>query len=62
VHGTIKVAYRVEVDGRVTHPYAVENSTGNEQLGICLSDVIATWRFSPHAGDAQNAVRPFTYP
>jgi outer membrane biosynthesis protein TonB len=62
VHGTIKVAYRVEADGRVVHPYAVENSTGNENLGICLADVIATWRFSQHTGEAQNAVRPFTYP
>jgi hypothetical protein len=61
VHGTIKVAYRVEADGRVVHPFAVENSTGNEQLGICLADVIATWHFSPHTGEAQNAVRPFTY-
>ena len=62
VHGTIKVAYRVEADGRVGHPFAVENSTGNEQLGTCLADVIATWHFSPHTGDGQNAVRPFTYP
>jgi hypothetical protein len=62
VHGTIKVAYRVQANGSVDHPFAVENSTGNEQLGICLADVIATWRYSAHSGDTQNAVRPFNYP
>jgi hypothetical protein len=62
VHGTIKVAYRVLASGSVDHPFAVENTTGNEQLGICLADVIATWRYSAHSGDTQNAVRPFNYP
>lgn len=62
VHGQIKIAYQVNPDGTVTHPFAVENSTSNDQLGQCLADVIATWRFSAHAGEVQNAVRPFTYP
>ena len=61
VHGTINVAYQVNPDGSVSHPFAVENSTGNEQLGTCLADVINTWRFPVHPGEAQNAVRPFKY-
>ena len=62
VHGSVRIAFRVEATGAVTHPMPVENTTGSDALASCLTQVIAAFAFTPHSGDAADFVRPFQYP
>jgi hypothetical protein len=62
IHGTVRIAFLVEPDGRVDHAQAVVNTTGSDQLATCLAATIATWTLSPHPGPAASFERPFTYP
>ncbi|NVB82138.1 MAG: hypothetical protein HOV81_27400 [Kofleriaceae bacterium] len=61
-HGRIQIAFQVLADGRIANAAAVENSTGNTELGRCLVAAISGWTLSPHSGPAQSFVRPFNYP
>jgi hypothetical protein len=61
-HGSIKIAFQVRPDGRVSNVAAVENATGNTDLARCLIVEISSWRVTAHNGAAINMLRPFTYP
>jgi hypothetical protein len=62
VHGSIKVALQVRSDGHVINAAAVENTTGDAELGRCLVSEVSTWRVSAHDGAAINLLRTFNYP
>jgi hypothetical protein len=61
-HGSIKVAFQVQGDGRVINAAAVENTTANAELARCLVAEISTWKVSAHSGASISLLRPFTYP
>jgi hypothetical protein len=62
IAGAITIAFNVQSDGSVTNHAAVENTTGNAELGACLARVIGGWRVSPFQGNTMSFVRPFHYP
>lgn len=62
VHGRIQVAFQVLADGHVANAAAVENSTGNAELGRCLVATISGWAVAPHSSTALSFVKPFNYP
>lgn len=60
LRGTVVVGFTIRADGQVADTAASRNSTGDEALGRCLVNQVATWRLpAPPGGEMQLEI-PFS--
>ena len=59
--GRVELGFTIDAEGRAQDIHVVSDSTGREELGACLSQRVADWRFPrPPAGEFA-ATYPFTF-
>ena len=51
LRGTVVVRFLIALDGTVRQASAVHNTTGDQDLGLCLAGQVESWRLPPPPGD-----------
>jgi len=59
--GEVDIAFEVMPTGETRNVTVARNTTGSNQLGACISDVVAGWGFDAFTGDPVNMQRTFRF-
>ena len=59
--GAVKIQFTIEQSGRVERASVLENTTGDAELGTCISGQIRSWRFRQPDGGSVTVAYPFVF-
>lgn len=59
--GEVDIAFEVMPTGETRNVSVARNTTGSNQLGACIADVVASWAFAPYEGEPVNLLRTFRF-